>query len=181
MRRAITVSVIVLVSAIAAAQGLRNAAARPAPSFVGKWELAGLELKPLIHRNGHIHPQTAPRVRPMTMTVTQEPASITIRTDVLDSLGSAVAASVSRTYRSRLSMSTAMSMSGPEMRIDRRKGTLELVSVVPGNSRKGSDDPTTSTETWRLGPDGTLERRVHDESAQGILDRTETWRRLASR
>jgi len=176
MRRAITVSVIVLVSAIAAAQGLRNAAARPAPSFVGKWELAGLELKPLIHRNGHIHPQTAPRVRPMTMTVTQEPDSITIRTDVLDSLRSVVAASVSRTYRSRL-----MSTSGPEMRIDRRKGTLELVSVVPGNSRQGSDDPTTSTETWRLGPDGTLERRVHDESAQGILDRTETWRRLASR
>jgi hypothetical protein len=184
MRRAITVTVVVLISAVAAAQARRNAAARPVPSFSGEWELAALELRPMIHRNGYIHPQIAPHVRPMAMTVTQEPDSITVRTDVLDSLGRAATAPTSRTYRSQWSMSTAMtSVSSPQtrMRIDRRNGTLELVTVTPKESGKGRDVATTSTETWRLGLDGILERRVHDVTAEGVVDRVESWRRLAPR
>jgi hypothetical protein len=184
MRRAITVSAVALISVVAAALQLRNAAARPLPSFAGTWELATLELRPMIHRNGHIHPQIAPRVRPMAMTVTQEPDSITVRTDVLDSLDRAAIAPTIRTYRSRSSVSTAMmSISSPQMlmRIDRRHGTLELMTVMQSESGKDRDVPATSTETWRLGPDGTLERRVHDVSAEGVLDRVESWRRLSPR
>jgi hypothetical protein len=185
MKRAIAVSVAIASAVFATAGGLLSYAAKPLPDFSGTWRLATLELKPMVHRYGHVHSQVASRALPMAMNVAQARESVTVQIQVLDAAGRVVSSPGRFAYRAHWSASGTPPLDSAvrtRMKAHRRDGTLELTTVMAASGRAADADVyTTTTETWRIGADGLLERRIHGVHGEETLDRVETWRRIVPR
>ena len=183
MKRPLVVGLAIAVSVFATARALLSRSTDPLPNFAGTWRLANLDLKPTVHRHGHVHQHIAPRIVPMTMLVTQGADSVTVQIHLLDSADIVIASPGRVTYRSEWSAS-GNSPSGTgvrtRMKARPRDGSLELTTMTPETQReRGGESQIATTETWRIGADGTLDRRVHSVGAEGTVDRVETWRRIA--
>ena len=182
MKRAIVVGLGIATAVGFTVQALFSYTAKPVPNFGGTWRLVTLELKPMVHRDGHIHAQIAPRVPPMGMTVMQTPESISIRIQVLDSVDQTGDDPPLRIYRSQWPASDPKSIGAANrtrMKIHRHDGTLELTTMATVIDPAGHNDVVTTTESWQIGPDSVLERRVKGVSAKETLERIEIWRRTA--
>ena len=182
MKRAIVVGLGVATAVGVTVPALFSYTAKPEPDFGGTWRLVSLELKPMVHRDGHVHAQLAPRVPQMGMTVTQTPESISVRIQVLDSADQTVDDPPLRIYRSQWSASDPESFgaaSRTRMKIHRHDGTLELTTIATAGPA-GHNEVVTTTESWRIRTDTLLERRVKGVSANETLERIEIWRRTAA-
>jgi len=183
MKRAIVVGLGVATAVGVTVPALFSYTAKPEPDFGGTWRLVSLELKPMVHRDGHVHAQLAPRVPQMGMTVTQAPESISVRIQMLDAADQTVDDPPPRIYRSRWSASDPASFgaaSRTRMKIHRHDGTLELTTIATVPGPAGHTEVVTTTESWRIRTDTLLERRVKGVSVNETLERIEILRRTAA-
>ena len=192
MRRIIGIGLALIAAVIIVSRIINSASAElrseGVPDFAGTWRLAAIQLMPVVHYRGHVHATTAPPPVPrLALRVTQHPDSVTVQVQRLDSADHAVGSADQLTYRASGEWSGRRdSVPGQVVRTRiharPRVRALELETVATVKQPDGTAATTiTTTETWQLSPDGALSRRVHDESAEGVVDRVERWIRIQSR
>jgi hypothetical protein len=182
-----------LVSAVAIA-GTTTVAAQSHPNFAGTWRMTSREViksgheahgaapKTSAKSNEHVDHLPAKGQPHSVLTITQSADSLTLDRKLLSPDDSVLAFAGNITFRAKGEWSGPYhSPPGSTARtsmkwIDTR--TLQLTTVASRTAGDGTLRSATTTETWRLNPDGTLRREVHELMANKTTnDIIETYKR----